>query len=139
MFVRSSASIEWKTFLFRSGKNGPLPRMCCSSPCSKGTLWTSFLCRNDKCLWFRKYRNPAGCLTGPVHSGPRSRRLFPSPRTLKSAFLCSPNQMSLYMHSYPAWSWGKQSNVCFELPIKRDLMAFVRDTGGSFGFQEGCN
>ena len=30
------------------------------------------------------------------------------------------------MHSFPVWSWGEQSNVCFELPIKRDLMALVR-------------
>ena len=34
------------------------------------------------------------------------------------AFLC--------VHSYPAWSWGEQSNVCFEALIKRDLMALVR-------------
>ena len=32
----------------------------------------------------------------------------------------------LYMHSYPAWSWGEQSNMCFEVPMKRDLMALVR-------------
>ena len=30
------------------------------------------------------------------------------------------------MHSYPAWSWGEQSNMCFEVPMKRDLMALVR-------------
>ena len=30
------------------------------------------------------------------------------------------------MHSYPHWSWAEKSNVCFELPIKRDLMALVR-------------
>ena len=27
------------------------------------------------------------------------------------------------IHSYPAWSWRKQSNVCFEVPIKRGLRA----------------
>ena len=32
----------------------------------------------------------------------------------------------LYMHSYPAWFWGEQSNMCFEVPMKRDLMALVR-------------
>ena len=31
-----------------------------------------------------------------------------------------------YMHSYPVLSWGEQSNVCFEVPMKHDLMALVR-------------
>ena len=54
--------------------------------CSKGILWTSMLCRNDTCWCFR-WIEKRRCPTGPVHSGNRSRRLFPSPRTLKSAFL----------------------------------------------------
>ena len=58
---------------------------------SKRTLWTSMLCRNDTCLWFGRTEN-RGCPTGPVHSGARSRRLFPSPRTLKSAFLFARDQ-----------------------------------------------
>ena len=55
-------------------------------PCSKGTLWTAIFRRNDKGLWFRSTET-GGCHTGQVHSG--SRRLFPSSRTLHSAFLFS--------------------------------------------------
>ena len=31
-----------------------------------------------------------------------------------------------HSQSYPAWSWGEQTNMCFEVPMKRDLMALVR-------------
>ena len=53
--------------------------------CFKGRLWTSMLCRNDTCWCFR-WIEKRRCPTGPVHSGNRSRRPFPSPKTLKSAF-----------------------------------------------------
>ena len=47
-----------------------------------------------------------------------SRRQFPS-----SSF---PLLVILYMRSYPPWSWGEQSNMCFEVTMKRALMALVR-------------
>ena len=89
-------------------------------PCSKGTLWTAIFCRNDKCLWFRSTET-SGCPTGQVHSG--FRRLFPSARTLNSAFLFSSSSTCI---PYLPWSWGEQSNMCFEVPMKRDLVALVR-------------
>ena len=40
----------------------------------------------------------------------------------------------LFMHSYPEWFWGEQSNMCFEVPMKRDLMALVRAKEEIFDF-----
>ena len=40
-----------------------------------------------------------------------------------------------HSQSYPAWSGGEQSNMCFEVPMKRDLMAFVRAQEEALDFE----
>ena len=40
-----------------------------------------------------------------------------------------------HSQSYPAWSGGEQSNMCFEVPMKRDLMALVRAQEEALDFE----
>ena len=40
-----------------------------------------------------------------------------------------------HSQSFPAWSWEEQSNMCFEVPMKRDLMALVRAQEEALDFE----
>ena len=72
-------------------------RMCCSSRVPKEHCGRPCCVATTSACDSEGTEN-RGCPTGPVHSGARSRRLFPSQRTLKSAVLFSLNQTSLYIH-----------------------------------------
>ena len=124
MFVSSSVSIVWQTFLFRSGKKRSIARMSFSSRVPKEH------CRRPYCVATTsacgsEVQKPVDvsqvqCTQDPdlddyFHRREHSNQLSSSRQT-KCPSTYTPICLVL----------GEQSNVCFQLPIKRDLMALVR-------------
>ena len=113
----------------RSGKNGPLPGCVVPAVFQRNTV-DVHIPSQRQVLVVQKYRNQW------MSHRSRTHRISTTISIVENTQFSFHLLVFLYMHSYPAWSWGKTEQHVFRSTNETRFDGPCQGTGGNFGFQE---